>query len=117
MKYLALAIALLLLASCNIVFWKSFKITNATDSEITEIRVTFADHTAERESLPAGKTLRLHPWPTTSGGIDISYIRSGERQEHPLGYGVPEAPMKCEYRIEENATGLDDLIGQCRMGD
>lgn len=103
-----ITLALLLLPSCNMLQRNDFKLTNATDREVKDIQVRFADVVVKRPSLGPGETLALHPSPDRDGGISVSYVQSGKSFDHKLGYAAPPISMTCEFTL----VGAD-LRGDC----
>lgn len=107
-KPIAVILALLSLPSCNMLQSNKFEITNGTERELRDVRISFADATATHQSLGPGETFSFKPSPDHDGGISVSYMDNGKRIEHELGYAAPPISMTCEFMVTGN-----DLRGDC----
>ncbi|MGE4366356.1 hypothetical protein [Thermomonas sp.] len=109
MKPVAVALVVLMLSSCDMLRGNKFEITNETGHELEDVRVSFADAGAQRQSLGPGETLSFRPSPDHDGGISVSYVENGKKVKHDLGYAAPPISMKCEFQITST-----DILGDCR---
>jgi len=76
-----------------------FTVKNETGQSLNNIRISFADDTFEQRSLAPGDSLSFQPWPDHDGGISLSYMASGKRFDHVLGYVAPPISMTCEFSV------------------
>ena len=108
MKPVAAALMVLTLSSCDLLRGNKFEITNETRHELQDVQVSFADASAQRQSLGSGETLSFRPSPDHDGGISVSYMENGKRVKHDLGYVAPPISMRCEFQITST-----DILGDC----
>lgn len=107
-KYIVTAVMIVALSSCEVLQKNRFEITNKTDHNLEDIRISFADAGAQRQFLAPGETFFFRPSPNTSGGISVSYTEGGNRVEHMLGYVAPPISTRCKFQIAS-----DDIHGDC----
>jgi len=108
MKPVVVILMILMLSSCDMLRGNKFEITNETGHELEDVQVSFADASAQRQSLGPGETFSFRPSPDHDGGISVSYMENGKRVKHDLGYAAPPIPMRCEFKIMSN-----DIRGDC----
>lgn len=101
-------VVILSLSSCDMLRGYRFEITNETGHELEDVEASFADASAQRQSLGPGETFSFRPSPNTSGGISVSYTEGGTRVEHKLGYVAPPLSTRCKFQITS-----DDIHGGC----
>lgn len=102
-------VAVVSVSSCRLPYSNSFEVKNETGSQLTNVRVLFADAVGHRKSLGVGEVYSFHPSPKHDGEISISYIERGTPVEHKLGYIAPPIPAACKFKITGN-----DVIGECK---
>lgn len=107
-KSVTVVLMILVLSSCDMLRGNKFEITNETGHELEDVQISFADASAQRQSLAPGETFSFRPSPRTDGGISVSYLENGKRVEHKLGYAATPISMKCEFQITS-----DDIHGSC----
>lgn len=107
-KPVAVTLMILMLSSCDMLRGHKFEITNETRHELEDVQVSFADASAQRQSLGPGETFSFRPSPDRDGGISVSYMENGKRVKHDLGYVAPPISMRCEFQIISN-----DIRGDC----
>lgn len=107
-KPVTVAFMILMLSSCDMLRGNKFEITNETGHELEDVQVSFADASAQRQSLGPGETFSFRPSPDHDGGIGISYMENGKRVTHELGYVAPPISMSCEFQITSK-----DILGDC----
>jgi len=107
-KPLTATLVILLLSSCDLLRWNKFEITNETGHTLEDVQISFADASAQRQSLAPGETFYFRPSPRSEGGISVSYLQDGKRVEHEFGYVVPLISMRCKFQITS-----DDIHGNC----
>lgn len=108
MKLVAAALMILMLSSCGMLRGNKFEITNKTGHVLEDVQVSFADASAQRQSMGHGETLSFRPSPDHDGGISVSYTENGKRVKHNLGYVAPPISMRCDFQITSN-----DIRGNC----
>ncbi|MBT2745439.1 MULTISPECIES: hypothetical protein [unclassified Lysobacter] len=107
MKTVVVILMILVLSSCDMLRGNKFEITNETGHELEDVQVSFANASAQRQSLGRGETFSFRPSPDRDGGIGVSYMENGKRVKHELGYVAPPISMRCEFQIASNGIRGD----------
>jgi len=107
-KPVTAALVILLLSSCDMLRGNKFEITNETGHTLEDVQISFADASAQLQSLAPGETFSFRPSPRGDGGISVSYLEDGKRVEHKLGYAATPISTRCEFQITS-----DDIHGDC----
>lgn len=107
-KPMTAAFVLFLLSSCSALQRNQFELKNETGRELKDVNISFGDAVVRRPSLGPGETFSFHPSPDRDGGVRVSYLESGKRIEHKLGYVAPPISMTCKFVIIST-----DVRGEC----
>lgn len=107
-KLLAAATVIILICSYAIFNWHRFEITNKTQHELKDIKVSYGNVRTQRKSLKPGETFSFRPFITSDGGVAVSYLEDDKEAEHALGYATPHISQKCVFQITRAG-----VLGDC----
>ena len=102
MKPAVSALMILMLSSCSILRWNKFEMINETKHDLKDIQISFADASAQRQSLDPGESFSFHPSPKSDGGVIIAYVGNGEKIRREVGYVAPPLSLRCKFQITDN---------------